>query len=245
MKHAWTEFLLPFLNETPLYQHINFSESVDAGNNRELLEGIRLPAYACPSNPFTNTFKTISGVNFRDWAVNHYGPGEGPMQGLAYPLCAGSILPDFIPPDCKAGENSYCVSEPAPANGESRWWYPHRVKSPGMYNRGVTSVRFKDISTVAARPLLPANETRKNVHSVAFSVGMRCVFHGQKVNSSTRTRRPVDYTQNCGSSSHHPGGTHALFVDETVRFLSNEIDHRTYCFLGDKDDGHNAVVPKE
>ena len=130
VKHVWTEFLLPFLDEGPLYQHINFSEPVDAGNNRDLLEGIRLPCYACPSNLSTDTLRTADGTYFHDWAANQFGQSQGPMQGLAYPLCAGSILPDFIPPDCKAGEISFCLSVPALKGNESRWWYPHRVKSP-------------------------------------------------------------------------------------------------------------------
>jgi prepilin-type processing-associated H-X9-DG protein len=246
VKHAWTEFLLPFLNETPLYQHINFSESVDAGNNRELLEGILLPAYACPSNPFTETFKTSSGANFRDWAVNHYGPGDGPMQGLAYPLCAGSILPDFVPPDCKAGTDSFCVSEPMPKNGIRRWFNPQSVKSPGMYNRGVTSIRLKDVLDGSSQTIAAAERNAEGCSlGGVFSWNAPIFFTGQTINSPTRTRNPVDYTQNCGSSSHHEGGAHALFVDGSVRFLSNRIDFQTYCYLGDKDDGHNAKVPNE
>ncbi|MBC8166225.1 MAG: DUF1559 domain-containing protein, partial [Bryobacteraceae bacterium] len=189
VKHAWTEFLLPFLDETPLYQHINFSESVDVGNNREVLEGVLLPAYACPSNPFTGTFKTTSGVYFRDWAVDHWGPGAGPMQGLAYPLCAGSILPDYIPPDCKDGENSFCVSEPVLKNNDSRWWHPHRVKNPGMYNRGVTSVRLKDVLDGSSQTIAAGERNAEGCSlGGVFSWNAPVFFTGQKINSPTRTR---------------------------------------------------------
>lgn len=245
VKHAWTEFLLPYLNEAPLYHHINFSESVDTGNNREVLEGVRLPAYACPSNPFTDSFKTIDGAYFHEW-VNLYGTSGG-QQGLAYPLSAGSILPDLIPPDCKDGEKSFCVSEPAERNGGARrWWNPHRVKNPGMYNRGVTSVRLKDVLDGSSQTIA-AGERNAEACCLGgvFSWNAPVFFTGQKINSSTRTRNPVDYSRNCGSSSHHDGGAHFLFVDGNVRFLNNQIDFRTYCYLGDKDDGHDAEVPKE
>ena len=246
VKQVWTEFLLPFLNETPLYQHINFSESVDAGNNREVLEGVLLPAYACPSNPSTGTFKTNAGVYFRDWAVDHWGPGAGPMQGLAYPLCAGSILPDFIPPDCRAGAKSFCVSEPAANGGPCRWWHPHLVKNPGMYNRGVTSIRRKDVLDGSSQTIAAGERNAEGCSlGGVFSWNAPVFFTGQKINSPSRTGNPVDYTQNCGSSSHHEGGAHFLFVDGNVRFLSNQIDFRTYCFLGDKDDGHHTEVPTE
>ena len=246
VKHVWTEFLLPFLDETPLYQHINFSESVDAGNNREFLEGVRLPAFACPSNPFTGTFKTTAGVYFRDWAVNHYGPGDGPMQGLAYPVCAGSILPDLIPPDCRAGPNSYCVSEPVSNGGPCRWWHPQQVQNPGMYNRGVTSVCLKDVADGSSQTIAAGERNAEGCNlGGVFSWNAPVFFTGQKINSATRTRNPMDYSQNCGSSSHHEGGTHCLFVDGNVRFLSNQIDFRTYCYLGDKDDGHDTEVPNQ
>lgn len=244
VKHVWTEFLLPYLNEGPLYQHINFSESVDEGNNRELLEGIRLPAFACPSNPFTDRLRTTDGAFFHDWAINAQGASRGPMQGLAYPLCAGSILPDFIPPDCKDGPNSFCVTEPAPQNSESRWWYPHRIKSPGMYNRGVTSISLKDVLDGSSQTIAAGERNAEGCClGGVFAWNAPIFFTGQKVNSSTRTSNPVNYTRNCGGSSHHPGGAHFLFVDGNVRFLGNDIDFRTYCYLGDKADGHNAEVP--
>ena len=188
VKHVWTEFLLPYLNEAPLYQHINFSESIDERNNREVFEAVLIPAYACPSNPFTDTLKTIDGANFHDWAIDRIGSSTGPMQGLAYPLCAGSILPDFIPPDCTAGENSFCVSEPAPKNSESRWWYPHRVKSPGMYNRGVTSVCLKDVLDGSSQTIA-AGERNSEVCCLAglFSWNAPVFFTGQQINSSTRS----------------------------------------------------------
>lgn len=246
VKHTWTEFLLPYLDEGLLYNHINFSESNDAGNNREVLQGILIPAYACPASPFAFSLKIINGTDFHDWAANWNGISSGSMQGLAYPLCAGSILPDFVPPDCKAGANSFCASEPATTNNESRWWYPHRVKSPGVYNRGVTSTCLKDVLDGASVTIAAGERNAEECClGGVFAQNAPVFFTGQKINSATRTRNPVNYFRNCGSSSHHDGGAHFLFVDGNVRFLNNQIDFQTYCYLGDKDDGHKVAVPDE
>ena len=79
----------------------------------------------------------------------------------------------------------------------------------------------------------------------AFSWNFTNVYTGQKINSPTRTTAlPTALTSNwwinCGSSSYHTGGAHMLMADGSVNFMSQNIDHRTYCFLGDKADG-NAV----
>lgn len=45
-----------------------------------------------------------------------------------------------------------------------------------------------------------------------------------------------DPSQSWGFKSRHPGGTNFAFVDGTVRFIRQSIDHRTYQALGCRDD---------
>lgn len=130
-----TELILPLLDQSPIYQKIDLSASVDVGSNRKLFEQRIFPFYACPSNPFAETFRTRDGSYFSELRTNDNPDGAGAVQGLAYPLCAGSIFPDNVPPDCVAGTNSYCVSED-PRSTVPSWWAPQSSKSPGMFNRG-------------------------------------------------------------------------------------------------------------
>ena len=111
-----------------------------------------------------------------------------------------------------------------------------------MYNRGDIRL-FEGCPTETVRPSPQVKE--RQMLSGGASLECTCLLHRPAINSSTRTGNPVDYTRNCGSSSHHAGGAHFLCVDGNVRFLSNQIDFRTYCYLGDKDDGHQAEVPTE
>jgi len=243
VKHAWPEFLLPHLSQNALYQQINFSISVDDGSNRALFQGKFLPVFACPSNPYSNLFTTRDGRFFSDWGVTDACPGAGPVQGLAYPMCAGSILPDRLPPDCTAGYRSYCVSE-SPSSLLS-WWSPHSRPSPGLFNRGVTSIRLKDISDGASNTIAGGERNPEECTLAAvYSWNAPVFYTGQQLNSPTRTDNPVDIVRNCGSSSHHVGGGHFLFADGSVRFVASSIDFRLYCYLGDKADGNSVSVPE-
>ena len=205
VKHAWTELILPFLAQDPLYQQINFSISVEAGTNLSLLQGRMLPVYACPSNPSADLFATRDGQFFGDWGVTDFSPGTGPVQGLAYPMCAGSILPDRLPPDCTAGFRSYCAFD-SPSSALS-WWSPQSGPSPGMFNRGVTRICMDDISDGASNTIAGGERNAEECTlGAVYSWNAPVFYTGQQMNSPTRTSNPVDIFRNCGSSSHHIGG---------------------------------------
>ena len=46
-----------------------------------------------------------------------------------------------------------------------------------------------------------------------------------------------------GFRSAHPGGALFQFGDGSVHMLSKDIDHQTYQYLGDIDDGEPANIP--
>jgi prepilin-type processing-associated H-X9-DG protein len=46
-----------------------------------------------------------------------------------------------------------------------------------------------------------------------------------------------------GFKSHHSGGVNFLFGDGTVRFVTQNIDHRTYQLLGCRNDGMPVNLP--
>ena len=46
-----------------------------------------------------------------------------------------------------------------------------------------------------------------------------------------------------GFHSNHPGGANFAFVDGSVHFLSNDIDHQTYQYLGCRNDNQSVNLP--
>src|SRR2546423_4526 len=46
-----------------------------------------------------------------------------------------------------------------------------------------------------------------------------------------------------GFKSQHRGGSNFVFVDGSVHFLSENIDHKTYQYLGCRNDGQSFAMP--
>ena len=234
VKHTWVELVLPYIDNAPLYNQINFSLANDATaptNNRALFDSKTFGFIQCPSNPHSTTLTCKDGSLFREYPVR--------IQSLAYPLMSGSIQPDNVSTDCGC-QSCFCNTE---TTANRTWNSSHSFgRWPGIFNRGVVTSRIRDITDGTSTTIMAAERNSEECGwGGAFSWNFTNVYTGQKINSPTRTTNiGSDWWRNCGSSSYHVGGAHVLMGDGAVKFLSNNIDHRTYCFLGDKADGNSA-----
>ncbi|MBA4067225.1 MAG: hypothetical protein C0501_26665 [Isosphaera sp.] len=242
-QHTWVERVLPYLEQGPLFDRIDFAVRNDAGTNRPLFENQPYPFLACPSNPFARLLGMRNGGNFQEW------PGK--QQGLYYPLSAGTILPDDPSPDCGCA-NCFCATEPdnAPGIGPAnlRWHRPvsNATDHPGVFNRTFTNVRLGDITDGTANTLLIGERNAEECgYGGAFSNNFTVFFTGQRVNSPTRNvaAQPSSWWTNCGASSYHTGGAVFALADASVQFLRQDVPLATYAALGDKADGLAATIP--
>lgn len=231
--HTWVEFILPFIEQAPLYNQINFSEhnNVATGsNNMALFTNKTFPFLQCPSNPAADSLVDANNANFDGWSVG--------TQGLFYVVCGGSSRPDASAPDCTAaGSPVWCVT---PSN---IWGSSHSYGSsthPGLFApRGVTKTRMRDVTDGTSNTFMLGERRANLCHwGGAWSTNFPGAFTGQKPNSPTQTTNPNNYQNNCGFSSTHVGGLHMCMADGAVRFISENIDHQTFCYIGDKADGH-------
>jgi prepilin-type processing-associated H-X9-DG protein len=55
--------------------------------------------------------------------------------------------------------------------------------------------------------------------------------------------KPCNWSTELAYKSRHPGGAMFLMGDGSIHFLSQNIDHQLYQYLGAKADGHAASVP--
>jgi prepilin-type N-terminal cleavage/methylation domain-containing protein/prepilin-type processing-associated H-X9-DG protein len=232
--HTWVELILPFMEQTALYNSIDFKLDNTHANNKPLYQNKHFSFVSCPSNGYGADLKTAKGEDWWLWDV--------PTQGLFYVPCAGSILPDARTPDCPSGV-PYCITETT-----ITWGVPAK-KGPGMFNRGPLSTRMAEATDGTSNVFMLGERNAEECRfSGAFNANFSIAYIGQKLNSPSRLRannpslNTFDYTRQCGYSSRHPGGGNMVMVDGSVQFVSNTIDFAIWSYLGDKADGNVASV---
>jgi len=242
-KHTWVELVLPYIEQGALHSQINFSIANDAGTNKALFENKSFAFLTCPSNPHANLLTMKNGSNFAEWS--------GKQQGLYYPLCAGTILPDDPSPDCGCS-NCYCATEPDNAAGIGaptlRWHLPISSGNdhPGIFNRPYTNVKLTHITDGTSNTIMMGERNAEECgYGGSFSNNFTVFYMGQRINSSTRNiaAQPSSWWTNCGASSYHTGGAMFAMADASVQFIRQDIPLTTYSALGDKADGIVASVP--
>jgi len=255
--HSWIVRILPQLEQGPLYNQIDLNRPTgtyaqtlpDTHQNVIAVRSALITSLLCPSSAGAEVRERSDGAT---WANAYTG-----TQALFYPLCAGSVMASStssntvsgLHPDCGQMQ-SYCISEYRSSTSDvsqRTFFSSHNhdaSKHPGIANRGVTRISIRDVIDGTSNTFM-AGERLPNVcgYSGAFSSNFPVFYTGQKINSPTISVGNFGHwNRNCGASSDHEGGAQFLMADGSVRFVSENIDHRTYCALGDKGDGRTVSL---
>ena len=70
-----------------------------------------------------------------------------------------------------------------------------------------------------------------------------CLCDSSTNPSGDKSRCIMNWAVTWGFKSNHPGGINFASVDGSVRFINQNIDHRTYQYLGCRDDGIPVSAP--
>jgi type II secretory pathway pseudopilin PulG len=240
--------LLPFMEQKPLYDTISpyfrslygdgMTTSVSDVHfgidtielNGKNLGATRIPALQCPSDSYSNNL-----VKLADGWPDVYAPNYAASSG-------GTDYNGALGSGC--GYDSYIAPNTGNSNPAGPFW------REGYW----TSLNFASISDGLSNTIF-FGEVRPKCTWEA-RVGWH---HTEGVNGFCTTVIPLNYPscteggsgcsspQSLGAAygfkSEHPGGAQFALGDGSVRFFGQTIDHWTYQYLGNRDDGHPVQVP--
>ena len=251
--------LLPYLDQGPLYQLIDFHSNPDVGFGNGIPLATNLPVLLCPSDPFVilqpaSATSPASGVhNYplntgTTFPVSPRNPGGVPVTGIFYENSSvrfGGISDGL--------SNTVAISETVRSQlgGPGNWDGVSPTNGFALTqgnDNGLTGPELTNYASQCHSAGLLLQQTRGSKwlygapgHSmynhlrVPNDRDVDCrggIPHSNKTDALWRT-----LSHNITSHSRHTGGVHALLCDGSVRFVSENIDIGTWRSLGSRNGG--------
>ncbi len=264
---GWFYLILPFIEQGPFYDAMNPNVNMNDNNaanygagqptNRDRIRGKFFEVATCPSNPYAGTGTRIDNVNFNETGTG--GTADTPTQEAMYRPSGGTMNTGQAG-DCGASTSSFCrwaTSGPGQPgdtiNGGWSWVIRNRSAVRGAFARGVTNFQMpRDFQDGTSNTILMGEAKphhiefgsiwAQNVPTSAFYLKPNSVLlRNLELNTNAGlngTSISFGWQNAIGHASYHKGGVQFALVDGSVRFISENVDYRTYCFLGDRIDGN-------
>ncbi len=217
--------LLPFLDQKPLFDQIDFKQTVD---NQVLPDGLPLysrviPVFVCPSDSNSGL---LNGVG-----LSNYSASRGPAGLASNPSCSctnGWNAFALVPYEQNAGmftRLSECYSMSRCIDGLSNTIFFGEVRTNCSVHVQQGWARSNNSQGLAST-IIPINFDTCN----PIGIGDPC-------------NQPCNWSTELGFRSRHPNGCQFLMGDASVHFFPQNIDHQTYQYLGGAFDGMRAAIP--
>jgi prepilin-type N-terminal cleavage/methylation domain-containing protein len=228
--HSFTAAILPFLDQVPVYNQLNWSmgtlvinSSIDPIHEKAVVTVI--PSYICPSSPETIYIKAYDPSHFPLWkgAITHFVGIQGsvnktdvsafpqPSNGGAFFTFSKVGIRDIL----DGSSNTLLMGEfSGYAKGEQQYNSVYGIGNPQSVEWYAATSELSGLPSVGC-----SIKMVKYAPNVAFQGNGAWDFDGSL-------------------KSQHAGGIHVLLGDGTVRFLSENINLATLYNLSDIADGN-------
>ena len=238
---TWNVDIMPFIEMADVYGKLDLKQDLQNFNaNKTALQGRRMPAQACPSNPFAMGLQmanTNMSTGTKDWDT-WYGIAQTPVE--CYAVCAGpSNYGNLTPYDCATW--SYCWD----ASGD--FYNPYSANVPGMFSPNAPfQCTFKDVPDGLSNTIMIGERNGEQaVRGGVFNGLWRAFLTGIRINSTTKSFANPGAVPGFtpGLSSYHQGGASVAMADGSVAFLADGTDFVVFNYLGGRRDGQSARLP--
>jgi prepilin-type N-terminal cleavage/methylation domain-containing protein len=243
--------LLPYLEQGPLYQGINFSATMNVTLypvNGKLVGQYKIPVFACPSDPYVDNLTTAGGQNM---AKTSYAPSIGSQLiqsnvGCNLATYAGTFPAGMgLDPD-NDGEDPFNRQNPRSDHPFQQVSGPFSRGTFGPYKSAMKNMTDGLSNTILMGEMLYDCNSFSPTWGWAWSESIWYATTAP-INFPTCPGDPGYGTNPCyntnawnaafGFKSKHTGGAQFLLGDGSVRFINQSLDRLTYARLGDKSDG--------
>ena len=257
----WRVFLLPYLDQVPLYKQLNFDNIIGfyahtptgppwgfTGNG--VLRDLKLNAYVCPSS-LNESFTNASSHSHQSMTVHYVGiSGATPDPAGRTTVCTGDFLSSnsssctnglLIPFECKrirdcidGTSNTIVIAEQSgPVNGVD-----NSANPLGAWHGVANHPGTANWNAATPMPFTSGSPAAVNNN---YPAGITAVRYGPNAYAISGAPTPaLNYSFNTVLNSYHVGGIHVLKTDGAVRFVSNNVNFDTLRQLCARDD-HQVV----
>jgi prepilin-type N-terminal cleavage/methylation domain-containing protein len=227
---SWIVFILPYIDQAPLYTTYDFTLTYSVVPNSTTFGSKVIPAIYCPSGPAPKTYLDTNATNNTNPSTHYYG-----VMGPGGPTDNFVITYNGINYTYRLGNGG--------ANGA---WSGEGILTQYRDNPGSISTEFftvmKDIIDGTTNTLMLA-ELSKTIPT-GLPNHYRTWIRGNNGGSGAtkNVTNPINSTFYNGSnnfndisfSSNHTGGCHFTLADGSVRFVSENIDLNMYKALASR-----------
>jgi prepilin-type N-terminal cleavage/methylation domain-containing protein/prepilin-type processing-associated H-X9-DG protein len=249
--------LLPYIDQAPLYNQINFNvtgaiaaQQVINGNT---LESNIIPILQCPSE---DKGPTLTGVS----KISSYAPSVGAQLLQAANGCnLATVIPAYPAGFDPYGnrEDPFNRSQGNTGYARSDWGIPQYVS--GVFARGYFvdwGAKIRDITDGTSNTIcmgevrMYCNDYNLSINGGSGWASSEGMWYGTAApinfptcpdfpgygSDPTCRQRSSNWNASFGFKSRHVGGAHFLMCDGSVRFVSENINQFMYQALGDRSD---------
>ncbi|MSR56268.1 MAG: DUF1559 domain-containing protein [Planctomycetaceae bacterium] len=236
-------FLLPFMDQTPLYNQINFNVSYANVVNAGPLSVV-VPSFLCPSD---STSLVPIG-----WAATSYraSQGSGILNSQPSTVVGDSNYGMPAPNGVFIPKMALAIAEVRDGTSNTAAFSEHQIGDfnnslssltdtfrPGTYpatpDEAITLCRATDVNNLSMQgvsnvgaPWMQSYHSTSQYFHVAGPNARSCMFPPGRIATT--------------AASYHTGGVHVLMCDGSVRFVSDNVNLATWRAIGTRASGEVA-----